>query len=225
MEKKENIPDHIQIEKNKLLNSLYFPIVFILILWFIKFLETILDYNFTDFGIYPLKLSGLKGILFSPFIHGSFLHLFNNSVPVLVLGTALFYFYRDVAYKIIILSWLISGFWVWFMARPAYHIGASGLIYAWASFLFFSGIIRKNKNLLAISLLVTFLYGSLIWGIFPIEEKISWEGHLMGGIAGFILSIYFKDYGPVKKEPEWYDEDEDNEENEENENSSKQNNV
>jgi len=205
-------------EKKKFLSSLFFPVLFLVLLWAILFIEKHADINLTDYGIFPLRVSGIKGIIFAPFIHGSVQHLFNNSIPLLVLGTAIFYFYREVAYKILILSWIISGFWVWIMARPAYHIGASGLIYAWASFLFFSGIIRKNINLLAISMLVIFLYGSLVWGIFPLEDEVSWESHLMGGIAGLILSFYYKQYGPVKEEPEWMkeDDDENEEDNEDN---------
>ena len=206
---KKDSPD--QIEKRKLLNSLYFPSLLVVMLWTIFLMEVLNDINFTDFGIYPLKISGLKGILFAPLIHGSIKHLFNNSVPLLVLGTTIFYFYRIVAFRLIILSWIITGIWVWFMARPAYHIGASGLIYSWASFIFFSGIIRKNTNLMAISLLITFLYGSMVWGIFPYKEAVSWESHLMGGLSGLILAVFYRKYGPEKQLPEWMYEDEDEE--------------
>jgi len=205
------------IEKKKLLSSIWFPFLFVLLLWAIKIVELQFELNITHWGIYPLTLSGLRGIIFTPLIHGSFEHLFNNSVPLLVLGTAIFYFYREVVYKIIILSWLLGGLWVWFTSPGVYHIGASGLIYAWAAFLFFSGIIRKNKNLLAISLLVIFLYGSLIWGIFPIKEGVSWEGHLMGGLAGLVLAFYYKELGPAKKKlPDWMEEDDDDDDDDEN---------
>jgi membrane associated rhomboid family serine protease len=92
--------------------------------------------------------------------------------------------------------WLFTGFWVWLIARPEPHIGASGLIYGFVCFLFFSGLFRKNRNLLAISMLVTFLYGSLAWGILPINPTISWESHLMGSLSGIFAAIYFRKEGP-----------------------------
>jgi hypothetical protein len=121
---------------------------------------------------------------------------------------ALFYFYRPVGYRVFFLTWFITGLTVWIFARSAYHIGASGLVYGLASFLFFSGIIRNNINLLAISLLVVFLYGGLVWGIFPFDFKISWESHLMGGVTGLVLSFFYRRYGPPPVTYEIDDEDE-----------------
>jgi membrane associated rhomboid family serine protease len=108
----------------------------------------------------------------------------------------------------VILIYLISGIWLWFGGRPAYHIGASGIIYGFASFLFISGIIRKYIPLMAISLLVAFLYGGLIWGVLPIDMKISWEGHLYGGIAGIVVAFYYKNKGPQRKKYDWEIEEE-----------------
>ncbi len=199
-------------EKKKLLSSLFLPVIFILVLWAIKAIEIFFHTSFASFGILPKTTEGLKGIVLSPLIHGSLEHLYNNSIPLLVLGTSIFYFYKEVAYKVIFYGWIFSGLWIWSMGREAYHIGASSLVYAWAAFIFFSGIIKKNKNLLAISMLVVFLYGNMVWWIFPIEEEISWEGHMMGGLAGLILAFYFKNYGPQKYTPEWLLEDDDTEE-------------
>ncbi len=166
----------------------------------------------------PLKAEGLKGILFAPLIHGSIEHLVSNSVPLFLLSAALFYYYRPKAWQIIILSWLMTGLWVWLFARGrSYHIGASGVVYALASFHFVSGIIRREPKLAAFSLLITFLYGSLVWGIFPgfaVKERISWESHLMGGIAGLVLAFFYKDTGPQK--PKYWDDEEDDEEDESN---------
>lgn len=104
------------------------------------------------------------------------------------------------------------GIWVWVGGRSGYHIGASGLVYGLASFLFFSGVIRNDIRLLAISLLVVFLYGSMIWGIFPIFPQVSWESHMLGGISGLVLAIYYRKYGPQKKVYEWELEEEEEEE-------------
>jgi membrane associated rhomboid family serine protease len=215
MGKHKKRKEELRKERQKLLSSMFFPVLLLVLLWAIKFIEVQTGANFANYGISPLQADGLKGILLAPLVHGSWNHLFNNSVPILVLGTAIFYFYRAVAYKIVVLSWIISGFWVWFMARGAFHIGASGLVYAWAAFLFFSGIIRRYINLLAISLLVAFLYGSMVWGIFPIEEEISWESHLMGALAGLILAFYYKDLGPRRKLPDWMEEEDEEDEEDE----------
>lgn len=195
-------------EKKKLKYSMLFPSVFILFLWIIKLFEEIDNIGIYRLGVYPREISGLPGILFSPFIHGDFNHLFSNTGPLFILGTGIIYFYRELAYKVVGFVWIISGFCVWFGARDSYHIGASGLIYGLASFLFFSGIIRKDIRLSAISLLVVFLYGSMIWGIFPGIPKISWEFHFFGGLSGLIAAIIYRKEGPKTKEWNWDQEEE-----------------
>ncbi len=154
-------------------------------------------------GLYPRKLSGLQGILFSPLIHGDFKHIMANSIPLMVLGTGLFYFYRDVAVRVFLLSYFMTGLFAWLAARESYHIGASGLIYSLVGFLFLSGILRRHFGLMAISLIIVFQYGSMIWGIFPLEERISWESHLMGLVAGIFLAVVYRKVGPQKGEFPW----------------------
>jgi membrane associated rhomboid family serine protease len=189
--------------------SLIFPVFFLALIWLVKIFEVTHEINLVYYGLYPRRLSGLIGIITSPFIHSDFKHLFDNSVPVFFLSLAIFYFYRPVGLKIFMLTWLITGICVWLGARSAYHVGASGLVYGFASFLFFSGVIRKNTNLLAISLLVVFLYGGLVWGIFPFDYKISWESHLFGAIIGLGLAFLFRKYGPPPTRKEWVEEDDD----------------
>ncbi|HEC44575.1 MAG TPA: rhomboid family intramembrane serine protease [Bacteroides sp.] len=199
-------------EKRKFYHSLVFPAFFLLVIWTIKVTEFALDLSFSHLGLFPLKAEGLKGIFFSPLIHSDFKHLFDNSIPLFFLSVAIFYFYRPVAYRVFFLIWFVGGLIVWLTARPAYHIGASGLVYGFASFVFFSGIIRRNINLLAISLLVVFLYGGLVWGVFPYDFRISWESHLVGGLAGLGMAFYFRSYGPPSTRKIW-EEEEDEEEN------------
>jgi len=194
-------------EKRKFLHSLVFPSFMLILIWMVKIVEVGLETSYVDWGIYPLRLGGLKGIITAPLIHADFKHLFDNSLPLFLLSAALFYFYRPVGYKVLFLVWFITGLTVWIFARSAYHIGASGIVYGLASFLFFSGIIRNNINLLAISLLVVFLYGGLVWGIFPFDFKVSWESHLMGGITGLVLSFFYRSYGPPSTRQEWIDEE------------------
>ena len=202
-------------EKKKILHSLILPSLFIFLLWIIKAGELLTGTDLGFLGVYPRSLYGLTGIITSPLIHADLKHLFANSVPLFVLGGSLFYFYREISVKTFLLIYFISGICVWMGAREAYHIGASGVVYGLASFLFFSGIFRRDGRLLAITMLVTFLYGSMVWGIFPDmypEENISWESHFWGLITGMILGFYFRKLGPQKKKYDW-EEDEDDEEN------------
>ena len=195
--------------RKKLLLSMLIPGVFVVLLWIVLFLELQLDTSLYFLGIFPLEARGLPGILTSPFVHADIEHLFNNTIPVFVLGTAIFYFYSDIAFSIVGWSWLLSGLFLWIAGREAWHIGASGLVYALASFLFFSGIIRKYFRLMALSLLVVFLYGSMVWGMFPLVDiHVSWESHMLGAGAGLIMAVLYRKKGPQRRMPDWYYEDE-----------------
>ncbi len=199
-------------EKRKFLVALIIPVSLLITMWFIKVIEYSFGINFANFGNYPLDTKGLQGILLMPFLHGSWEHLMANSVSFLVLSWALFYFYSNVSARVLLGIWILSGIWVWFGGRPSWHIGASGVVYGLSSFLFFSGVIRKDSRLAALSLIVAFLYGSLIWGVFPDffpkEKHISWEGHLGGAIAGIIMAIYYRNSGPKQKLYSWELEEE-----------------
>lgn len=172
------------------------PIFVIFSIWLVYFLEIRFGKNFNEYGIYPQTLTGLRGVIFSPFLHGSIEHLFSNSIPLLVMLASLYYFYEDIATKILLWGIFLTGFLTWTFARPSYHIGASGVVYFLVSFIFFSGVFRKYYRLAAVSLIVVFLYGSTVWYIFPIEEQISWEGHLSGFLVGFIFAFIFRKTGP-----------------------------
>ena len=184
-------------EKKRLKFSLILPVFLVSIMWIVKIFDYSFNLHLYKYGIYPLKLEGFFGIFLSPFIHSDFNHLFSNTFPFLILGTALFFFYKEYAFKVFVLMYFFSGFWVWLAARSSYHIGASGIIYALASFLVFSGLIHKNKSLSSISLMIIFIYGSMVWGIFPNKPEISWEGHLFGAITGFIITIAFANKKPL----------------------------
>ncbi|MCK4879808.1 MAG: rhomboid family intramembrane serine protease [Bacteroidales bacterium] len=194
-------------EKKRFIYSLVFPGFFLLLLWAVKFFEISMELSFVERGVYPRKWSGLQGILFSPLIHGDWKHLIDNSMPVLLLSLALFYFYRDIAYKIWGLIYLLGGILLWGVGREAYHIGASGMIYGLAAFLFLSGIIRRVRSLTAISLLVVFWYGSMVWGLLPFDFEVSFEAHITGAASGVVLAIVYHDQGP---EPERSELDDDN---------------
>jgi len=201
-----------KLEKNHILNSLLYPFIFVFTIVVIFFIEVIFEINLSNYGIYPRNFSGLKGVLFAPFLHGDASHLINNAIPLLILGTTLFYFYKEIALKVFLWIFLMGGFWTWVSAREAMHIGASGVIYGLFSFLLISGFIRRNIQLIAISFFVVFIYGSMIWGIFPIKKHISFESHFWGFVAGLILAIYYRKQGPQKKVHHWEEDDEDEDE-------------
>jgi membrane associated rhomboid family serine protease len=190
-----------------------YPILFILIIWIVFWFEVRFGFDFKFLGIYPRTLMGLRGAIFSPFIHGDIQHLYHNTIPLFVLSVALFYFYRAIAWKVIFYGILLSGLLTWGIGRPAYHIGASGLIYVLMSFTLFKGIFARHFRLIALSLLIVFLYGSMIWYVFPIKSEVSWEGHLSGFLVGIFFAIIFRSSIAKPKRYAWehedYNEDED----------------
>jgi membrane associated rhomboid family serine protease len=204
----------MSLEKKKLITALTPALLLLFIMWVVKVVELIFGISLSWLGTHPLHLDGLQGILLMPFVHGDLNHLMANTGSFLVLCTALFYFYRDISLKVLVGIWLLSGIWVWFGGRESWHIGASGVIYGLAAFLFVSGAIRKNTQLAALAMVVAFLYGSIIWGIFPDffpKENISWEGHLGGLVSGIIMAFYFRQSGPQRKRYSWEFEEEDEE--------------
>lgn len=171
---------------------LAYPLMFVLLIWLVFWFEIRFGYDLNQLGVYPRTAKGLRGIFFSPFIHGDLKHLFNNTIPLFVLSFSLFYFYRKISWKILFFGLLLTGFFTWLIGRPSYHIGASGIVYLLASFLFFKGVFSKYYRLVALSLIVVFLYGGMLWYVTPVKPGISWEGHLSGLVTGFIFSLIYR---------------------------------
>lgn len=186
-------------EKEHIRKSLLIPVIFVLIIWIIKIIETTAGISFVVYGVYPGSVSGLIGILTFPLIHGSWEHLFSNTLPALLLSTGVLYFYKSSAVKVLLMAYFMPGIGIWLFGRESYHVGASAVIYALAAYLFFSGIIRRDKRATTLALIVTFLYGGLVWGVLPLKEGISWEGHLFGALTGIAAAIIFKKKDPYKK--------------------------
>lgn len=179
------------------------PLFLLFILYMLKFMEIGMDWDFTQLGVYPMEKRGVFGIFAHPLVHNSFKHLFANTIPLFFLSWCLFYFYRHIAPYIFFTIWIGCGLLTFLIGKPGWHIGASGIIYGLAFFLFFSGLLRKHIPLIAISLLITFLYGGLVWNMFPQFAKVttSWEGHLSGAIAGTLCALAFMGHGPQCPEP------------------------
>jgi len=200
------------IEKRQIANALIIPFVIVSGMILSYILEKGMNWDFHSAGVFPRRIENTGGIFTMIFVHADLSHLINNVISFFVLASFLYLFYKEFATKILVISYIFSGLILWCIGRENWHIGASGLIYSLAFFLFFSGFIRKHVPLIAISLIVAFLYGSMVWHIFPwqAQDPISWEGHLAGGIVGVVLSIWFRNDGPQKPIKEW-DEDENDE--------------
>ena len=184
--------------------AIIYPLLLLLLCWAIWLLETTPGGGgYVEWGIRPHQWSSWKGVFFMPLLHdpSNVKHILNNSLPTLFLLAALVYYYREIALKVFVISWLGTGLIVWWVAQDngAYHIGMSGVIYALFGFLFISGFFRRILALQGISLAVIFVYGSMIWGIFPTEPGISWEGHFGGFIVGSGLAVAFRKHGPVRQ--------------------------
>jgi membrane associated rhomboid family serine protease len=183
--------------------AIVYPFLLLALMWMSFWADKLFpDIQFYTYGVQPQTLASWKGIFLMPLIHSpsEIEHIINNSLPIAVLLGALIYYYREVALRVFALSWLMTGVGVWLFATNnfSYHIGMSGVIYALAGFLFTSGALRKYLPLQGISLFVVFVYGSMIWGIFPIQPHISWEGHLSGLLSGVALAFLFRKKGPQR---------------------------
>ncbi|MCU0460020.1 MAG: rhomboid family intramembrane serine protease [Bacteroidales bacterium] len=202
------------VERKRMLLSMLIPFMIVAFMWLTEGASALFDTSLHFLGIYPGKVSSLTGIITSPLVHSGVRHLFNNTLPLFILGTALFYFYSQVSFRVLLWITFLTGLAVWVTGRPAWHIGASGIVYGLASFLFVSGIIRRHIPLMALSLLVAFVYGEMVWGIFPgFRIDISWESHMLGAAAGVILAVLYRGEGPQKPVP-FYEKEEEEEEKE-----------
>ncbi|VAW34269.1 GlpG protein (membrane protein of glp regulon) [hydrothermal vent metagenome] len=184
-------------------------LIFIGLVWFVFLVDLILPFvSLNHYGIYPRQIKGLPGIVSTIFLHGSFSHIISNTLPLLVTITALFGNYPKTAKRVLVYATLLTGFLVWSFARFANHIGASGLLYALLAYIFISGFIKKDVQSIGISLVIAFLYGSLIFGIIPDKQHVSWESHLFGLISGVFLAWLYRNHDtPVYKSYEDWDEE------------------
>lgn len=185
-----------------------FSLGFVALLWLVELLNGALDLGLTRFGIRPREFAGLPGILFAPLLHGGFVHLATNSVPLLAMGTVMLHLYPISALKVMPAVYLGPGIAVWLFGRASsIHVGASGLVYGLVSYIFVAGLIRRDRRAIAAALLVSFLYGSLAWGVFPIIPGVSWETHLSAALIGVALAIAFRHLDvPPRKRYTWEDE-------------------
>jgi membrane associated rhomboid family serine protease len=198
-------PNESKQDISKFLTPLVFPIA----MWIVFLLSILINEDFSRMGLLPRNLVGLLGIITSPLIHADFSHIFSNTIPLIILGWIIFSVYPKLSYLLFVFIYLVTGLLVWIFARQVYHIGASGVVYGFVSFLFFSGIFRRDNKSIALALVITFLYGGLVWGMIPGLKGISWESHLFGAITGLLAAYMFRNIEPPSKKYDWEDEPDD----------------
>jgi len=200
----------VKSNQHRLVYSLVLPALAIAFLWGVEWVESLSGSNLSALGILPRTFRGLVGVITAPMVHGGWSHLLANTTPLYILSAGVIYFYRPIAFRVVLLIYILSGFWVWVAARQVWHIGVSGVVYGLAFFLFFSGVFRKDIRALSLALIVALFYGGMFWGIFPIRDGMSWESHLFGAIAGILAAFHFrhKELPFPKKKYDWDRDDE-----------------
>lgn len=185
------------LDANRLFYALWTTALFLLLIWGVYAINEAYALNWRRWGNHPRECEHWTGVFTYPFLHGDLEHLWNNTATFFTLNGLLFYFYRSIAARTWILLYLLSGVGLWVFAKGGNHIGASGINYALAAFLFTSGVVRKSQLLLRVTLLVAFLYGGMVWWMLPIDEHISWEGHIAGALSGLLMAVVFRKKGPL----------------------------
>jgi membrane associated rhomboid family serine protease len=169
--------------------ALRLSLAFVAILWAIALLNAALDLDASPFGVAPRTLGGLAGLLFAPLVHAGFDHLIANTLPLVILGTAMLHLYPRATPVVLPSIWIGPGIAVWLFARGGVHLGASGLVYGLVAYVFTAGLIRRDRRAIAASMIVAFLYGASVWGVMPIQRGHSWETHLAAALIGLALAI------------------------------------
>jgi len=196
------MPSNKKEEQQEIIVAMVYPLVFVALLWIVYLIGNASTFDFALLGIHPLDVKTLTGILTAPLIHLDLDHISGNSLSLIVIGFGLSFLYKRKSIPIFFFIYIASGLWGWFFAREGYHIGASGLVYGMFFFLITSAFIKQEKRTIAFSLLITFLFGAIVWGFFPVffpGKNISWEIHTTGAVSGVIAAFYFKKEGPQKE--------------------------
>lgn len=157
-------------------------------LWAVEIINYGTGHRLNAFGINPQNNSPLPGIIFAPFLHGGAGHLFLNTLPFMTLSwfVLLRGFKTWLAVSVFII--ILSGLLVWLLARPAHHIGASGLIFGYFGYLVFLGFFEKSFSSVIIASTILIIYGGMIMGVFPLSARVSWESHLYGFLVGILAA-------------------------------------
>jgi len=200
-------------EKDLFFHSILKSVIIVSVLWVVFLTNDSFGLQWNSYGLMPRNINRLFGIFTMPFLHGDISHLFSNSIPLLILLFSIFYFFHIKANLILLMTYFVSGILTWVIGMEGTHIGASSVVYALAFFLVTISVIKQETKLMAYSLIIIFLYGSIVWGFFPQlfpDKHISWEGHLAGAITGIVLAFFYRNEGPMKKV--YFEDEEESEE-------------
>lgn len=148
----------------------------------------VLNGYFSHFGIVPRTVSGLSGIFLAPFLHASFRHLLANTAPLLMLGGVISIRNPATYVLITVVGTIISGTFIWLLARPGCHIGASGLVFCYFGYVMAQAWFQRTIVNVIVAVVCGLIYGGLIWGLSPFQSGISWEAHGAGLIAGILMA-------------------------------------
>lgn len=187
--------------------SIRLALGFVALLWLVHLMNWATDLDPRPFGVEPRQWTGLVGIFAAPLVHSDFGHLIANSLPLAVLASAMLFLYPHSSLRVLPAVYLGPGLAVWLFGRDSVHLGASGLVYGLVSYVFFAGLLRRDRRAIAASLLVVFMYGSLAWGVLPIKPGVSWETHLAAGLIGIVMAVALRRLDiPPRKRYTWEDE-------------------
>jgi membrane associated rhomboid family serine protease len=182
---------------------------FVALLWLVHLMNWGLDLDPRPFGLEPREWPGLVGIVTAPLVHSDFAHLVANSVPLAAVGAVMLFLYPHSTLRVLPAVYLGTGAVVWLFGRDSVHLGASGLVYGLVSYVFFAGLLRRDRRAIAASLLVAFTYGTLAWGVLPVDPRVSWETHLAAGVIGLLMALVLRRLDvPPRKRYTWEDEPE-----------------
>ena len=176
-------------------NNFLFVFKVIGVLWLIQIINYLLGYRLNVFGIYPRTKRGLTGIIFSPFLHGDFNHLFFNSIPLFVLSCLILLNGKTAFYQTSLIIIILSGFLTWSFGRRAIHIGASNLIMGYFGYLLAASYFNFNATTIIVAIVCIYYFGGMLLSVFPsvTGKNVSWEGHIFGLISGVSL-VFLSSY-------------------------------
>ncbi len=189
----DNETPELEQARQQLIESIRGPVIAVIVLWLIHIYQSTAGWDPGNYGIVSRQIYGIWGILTGPLVHGSWSHLMSNTVPLFVLSALCLFFYRKVAQRALAMIYLLTGITVWLFARPVSHIGISGVVYGLVAFIFWNGIFRRNARSIILALMVMLFYSGMFIGIFPDQEGISWESHLLGSLTGIFTAFWFRE--------------------------------
>tara|TARA_E500000331_G_scaffold66231_1_gene60943 strand:+ start:1239 stop:1829 length:591 start_codon:yes stop_codon:yes gene_type:complete len=188
------IDSFTKINLNKII---YTALFLVFIIWTVELVNLFMNHNLVKFGILPRKFNGLIGIIISPMIHGSITHTISNTLPLFFLSGFMLLIQKNRFVLVNFLIILCSGVLIWLFARNSYHVGSSGLIFGYFGAIIMHAYIKRNFYSIFILILILTSYGStILFGLLPVNQFISYESHVFGLISGLGVVYFLEKYAP-----------------------------